>query len=313
VNHYLDEMNEKFFRPRNLYCIIMTWQPQDPAFISQVNLQGNIQDTIHSDSNYASSGGPHSTGQKFKHNLRESSGKASEFEFPEMAPLIFPALDGAVLDSEVNQGKLKRGKRFLDEYLDKRAHAKWAGANPDSKLANTVHTEFKSKYADPNHPASSGNIVSFVTGGRINPPGFGFGGLGALGGLGGRGYRPGYGMNPVEQRMAMAYKARGYGYGMNPVQQRMAMSGGLGGFGGRGFGGRAGMTGGGFYTEQQYYEQQQYSTTQGQGGRGMGRGLGGGMGREFGSMGNGMNPRPLGIGYILGGAKNMLQEVSHSH
>jgi hypothetical protein len=127
-------------------------------------------------------------------------------------------------------------------------------------------------------------------------------------------------MNPVEQRMAMAYEARGYGYGMNPMQQRMGMGGDLSGFGGRGFGGagfgeQASIMGGKPYAEQHRYDQQQYDAVFGQNGRSMGRGLGGGIGGGFqggigGGMGNGMNPGPLGLRYILGGAKNMLQGVS---
>lgn len=58
--------------------------------------------------------------------------------------------------------------------------------------AGTAPT-FTSRYADPNHPAASGNLISLVTGGKINPqsrtmnmPGRG-GGLGGMGGMRGRG------------------------------------------------------------------------------------------------------------------------------
>ena len=53
--------------------------------------------------------------------------------------------------------------------------------------------KFVSRYADPNHPANSGSLISLVTGGLVNPPslggrrsGGGFGGR-LSGGFGGRG------------------------------------------------------------------------------------------------------------------------------
>lgn len=61
--------------------------------------------------------------------------------------------------------------------------------NPDSILvaASTNELEFTSRYADPNHPANNGSLISLVTGGNVNPPSVGSGGrrdgVGGLGGL----------------------------------------------------------------------------------------------------------------------------------
>lgn len=59
--------------------------------------------------------------------------------------------------------------------------------HPESFLAQGPPEKFRSRYADPNHPASSGNLISFISGGHINPPS-----LGSGGGFGGRrnGYNP---------------------------------------------------------------------------------------------------------------------------
>lgn len=40
--------------------------------------------------------------------------------------------------------------------------------NPTSSLA-TPKPQFYSRYSDPNHPASSGSLISLITGGHINP------------------------------------------------------------------------------------------------------------------------------------------------
>jgi len=41
--------------------------------------------------------------------------------------------------------------------------------NPESSLAGP-QPQFRSRYADPNHPANSGSLISLITGGHINPP-----------------------------------------------------------------------------------------------------------------------------------------------
>lgn len=335
MNSYLDKMNDEFFRPRNLYCVVMTWNPADPSFQTDINLQS----TLLAD---ASAAAPTSTYGKLEHQLRTSSGNTyGEFEFPETAPLIFPGLDTLVNredeDANHKQSRLKRGKRFLDDYLDKRAHAKWAGENPDSKLAHTVNPTFKSRYADPNNPASSGNLISLVTGGLVNPPSLGGGSSGGLGrgGFGGGLGRGGFGGGPG---------GRGFGGGFGVGRGfggRRGRGGGLGeggfgvgfgrGFGGRGFGNNSpeqslamsdrGIGGsdrgypGNYYQEQQYYDQQanqNYGNAQQQGYqdvRNAGYGLGRGVGGVGGGLGDGlMSFSPL--GFILGGAKNLLRKVS---
>lgn len=41
--------------------------------------------------------------------------------------------------------------------------------NPDSVLAQVPQSEFNSRYADPNHAAASGSLISFVSGGKLIP------------------------------------------------------------------------------------------------------------------------------------------------
>jgi hypothetical protein len=206
--------------------------------------------------------------------------------FPATAPLIFPALDDIASstsqDSVTVREKLKQKGKFVAEYWDKRARAEYAAKNPDSVLVQGPKAEFTSRYADPTHPASSGNLVSLVTGGHINPPslrelrggaaGVGERGIGMDDGFGGRGMGFGMGGGPWGGRQ-MGYGGRydGYdmmdgGYGYGPAYGGRFGGGRLGG----GFGGGLGYgrMGGGF-------------------GGGFGGGLGGGrmgMGRGFGGL-----------------------------
>jgi len=41
--------------------------------------------------------------------------------------------------------------------------------NPNSVLAQVPQGEFNSRYADPNHAAASGSLISFVSGGKLIP------------------------------------------------------------------------------------------------------------------------------------------------
>jgi hypothetical protein len=151
TNRFLDRVNEDFFMPRGLVALIMTWKPsQEDAILTRAEFD------MHS------SIGKASDATKSR-RLFESSSGATSFEWPQTAPLVFPALDR--LDSE-KQAAVKRSGKFVAGYIDKRARAKWAGENPDSTLANATGKEkFSSRYADPNHAASSGDVIALLTGG----------------------------------------------------------------------------------------------------------------------------------------------------
>jgi hypothetical protein len=164
TNVFLDRMNAEFFRPRGLVCLVMTWRPEGAqAPVTQVDFEGRI----------AEASNQPSTGMlgKFKHTMQSSNIKDS-FEWPEVAPLVFPGLEERSPGSDAGEESvMKRVGKFVDDYKDRRAIAKWAGANPESKVANLAPTPtFNSRFADPNHPASSGHLLSLLTGGYTNPP-----------------------------------------------------------------------------------------------------------------------------------------------
>lgn len=169
TNLFLDKVNEEYFEPRGSIALLMTWKPHDPSAVATVNF--DLETTI----TKASSGSNQGTFTKIQSRMKSSSA-ATSFEFPETAPLIFPALDklaSSTSDDPVIETKkqniVKRGGSFVGDYLDRRAVAQWAGENPGSKLANAApKPEFRSRYADPNHPASSGDPLAFITAGKIS-------------------------------------------------------------------------------------------------------------------------------------------------
>jgi len=159
-------MNNEFFKPHGLYCLILTYKPESSTKHASVD----ITQAIHSSMT------PRDSGLKntFK-NLRLSDGKTyGELELPEAAPLIFPALEDLVdPKTEANvkkSNKMKSTQKFFADYADRRAQAKYAAENPGLILSQTgEEKKFAGRFADPNHAANSGSLLALVTGGKVKP------------------------------------------------------------------------------------------------------------------------------------------------
>lgn len=88
----------------------------------------------------------------FKHNTAEYVG---------------PAVRQVKLGGKSAGSSVKRTGHFISDYQDRRAVARWSGQHPDSRMARLAPTPgFQSRFADPNHPAASGDFVALVTGGK---------------------------------------------------------------------------------------------------------------------------------------------------
>ena len=164
TNNFLDEMNTHFFQPRGLYAMLVTYKPSRHSWSSApMDISHDVSKAIDTDT----------LGAKLKNDLKFTSGKThTELELPEAAPLIFPRLDAAAEEEESGKkpNAFKKSGRFIGDYMDRRANAVYNAENPDSSLS-TGTPQFKSRYADPNHPANSGSLISLVTGGKVDPRG----------------------------------------------------------------------------------------------------------------------------------------------
>lgn len=164
-NTFLDEMNETLFKPRGLFCMLMAFQPDAPPVLGM--------DVTASDQALAKyTEEPDSEFRRKLRTIRFTSGKTKgEFALPEAAPLIYPAIDAALVDPTAEkQNFLKSSGQFMNTYMDRRAQAEYAGTHSSSKLvAPEAERQFKSKYADPNHPIHSGTIWGLVTAGKYDP------------------------------------------------------------------------------------------------------------------------------------------------
>lgn len=183
-NTSLDRINREFFIPRGLIGLVVTWKPDaaDEELVTAVDFEGKRVESHTSTPlgqqmkdvlthKVTTKEWQQQLGSRFQGKIRGSNMAA---QWPEPAPLIFPALEAIASDAGIEaEGKKKkknafdRGEAWMDEYMDRRAQTKWMTKNPDLPVATMMpKPEYRSRYADPNHPAASGDIVALVTGGR---------------------------------------------------------------------------------------------------------------------------------------------------
>ncbi|KAJ3577203.1 hypothetical protein NPX13_g3361 [Xylaria arbuscula] len=104
TNHFLNEVNKSFFMPRGLIAIVMTWRPSKASeMVTNVNTE--IDPAI-------ASAASESEQSSLRKKFAQSSG-ATGFEWPETAPLIFPALDNVVTGgTKEKQNALKTDRQL---------------------------------------------------------------------------------------------------------------------------------------------------------------------------------------------------------
>ena len=120
TSDFLQKINEHFFKPRGLFCLVMTWKPESSHRSEQVNVMAKI----------ASRGQPSTGFSSFQNKFRSSDGTTrGDLEFPEVAPLIFPSLDQLATQSGAEgaqkKGKMAESMGFVGNYWDKRAAARY--------------------------------------------------------------------------------------------------------------------------------------------------------------------------------------------
>ena len=125
ANNFLTEANEKVFKPRGLFCLVMSFRPNDvpkgDVAMAQVDTSNTVLKWLD----------PPKSGINLKSsNLRSSSGVThGELEMPETAPLIYADTGYAEIskpkDEESARGSLSSSRKITRNYFDKRAQAKY--------------------------------------------------------------------------------------------------------------------------------------------------------------------------------------------
>ncbi|KAH7350196.1 hypothetical protein B0T11DRAFT_290739 [Plectosphaerella cucumerina] len=188
-NNFLDRVNADFFAQRGLVCFPATWRPQakdelvttigfegqaaSSASESNAGLSKNLKDAVERRVSSLNS----STSGSFQDKLQKQMNSHSGYlHWPEPAPLVFvpettstakPGLGEKPGEKKKKANAFDRASIWLDDHVDKHSQARFIEKNPDVPMATALpQPTFRSRYADPNHPAASGDLVAFITGGK---------------------------------------------------------------------------------------------------------------------------------------------------
>ncbi|KKK15707.1 hypothetical protein AOCH_007061 [Aspergillus ochraceoroseus] len=196
-NTFLDCVNKDLLMPRGLYAMIMTFKDQVPGQQQGVlsPLSSKLGQTLFSKekldlnqtvAKYSNPDPNISQFNKALQSIRLSSGKTcGELELPEAAELVYPDLDRVVAQAVEGKGsrdqpastgglnKFKGAGKWVQDYMDRRAHAFYEAEHPGTTLTvpSTHREPMKSRFNDPNHPANSGSLTALLTGGLVPVPG----------------------------------------------------------------------------------------------------------------------------------------------
>lgn len=148
TNNFLDRMNDELFNPNGLYAMIIKYKSdaemqaaagsQGPltSLVSMIRPEQVDVSTNQSIAKYARTishdSGERSMNERMQ-NLRLASGTTrGTIELPEAAPLIFPDIDHKLSHEgpETFKDKTKDAKKFLADYLDRRAQMQYVSPPP---------------------------------------------------------------------------------------------------------------------------------------------------------------------------------------
>jgi hypothetical protein len=192
----MDKYNNEVFRPRGLFCMIMKYDPIERDPPDDAAQDGTPFKKL---SNLVSGGSP---GQLVglgnqqqgppKHNRFRNpiSGKVNgESSLPtDVAPLeyiqdrrthkeLLSSSSSFSRDSSSSNGdkpqkkENKASKAFgsFNDYLDRRARAKYTAENEGNILNVQTNRGFNNRFLDPNHPATNGGLIGLLSGGSMTP------------------------------------------------------------------------------------------------------------------------------------------------
>ncbi|EFQ36146.1 uncharacterized protein GLRG_11290 [Colletotrichum graminicola M1.001] len=179
-NAFLDRVNAQYFGPRGLVCLVVTWQPGIGDNQLVVNFEGDAaasRDETGPSERIASIATQKTSAGVYWQDMKKQMGERMKmsngnFDRLEPAPLVFPAdgdgaWSGSGIGAKKKKNALDRMEIWMEDISDKRAQTRWVEENSDNPSAGlTPKHDFRSRYADPRHPAASGDMVALVTGGR---------------------------------------------------------------------------------------------------------------------------------------------------
>ncbi|KAF2008397.1 hypothetical protein BU24DRAFT_381971, partial [Aaosphaeria arxii CBS 175.79] len=170
-NKFLGILNAEFFQPMGLECMVVVWSPDNDASMANLRVSAgkplepsilsNVQQIITQkqlrDKAF----------QDFEEGMNESlRSHSGAVAWNVSAPLVRPT-NTVKENNEKKKNPFGRAEIWLDNYMDDTSQARRKLKHPDDPMGTMLPAhQFQSRYADPNHPAASGDLVALFTGGR---------------------------------------------------------------------------------------------------------------------------------------------------
>ncbi|CAF9906692.1 MAG: hypothetical protein GOMPHAMPRED_004877 [Gomphillus americanus] len=180
TNTFIADMNERYFKPQGLYCLMITYKPESGSVVETMDIHVTAAKALNASEHGGSGANPTGSAptapqaenaalnEKLKHTMKLWTGRSSavttrEAQMSAVAPLIFPDLDKA--NETQKQNWFNRGMAFTADYFDKRAVAQWRAENPDTTLADiTPAPEFLTAQGDPTTLRPNLSALTSITG-----------------------------------------------------------------------------------------------------------------------------------------------------
>lgn len=159
-NQYLDFMNERFFKPRSLFCMVVKYEPDSDEVVQTVDMRHHVVESIDG-----------RQGQSKWKGVMHSSAMTIEGQtgMLEPATLIFPE---PATDGHASSNAFKNLARVMGNYKDHRAAASASAEDVDGKLPAAPHPESASAAVDDDTAAANqGGIVSRLSKGTRSSTG----------------------------------------------------------------------------------------------------------------------------------------------
>ncbi|OAA68855.1 hypothetical protein ISF_03230 [Cordyceps fumosorosea ARSEF 2679] len=181
TNSTLDKFNNEVFGPRGLFCMIMKYDPigQDPAALAEkaaaANNGGGLMSRF---------GGNNGQKNWLKDPVSGTSDGMNSLPSA-VAPLIYmddrrahkeylandgnvsPVSDKPAAGPVTTKQKAKSAFENFNDYLDRRARAKYASENQGDILNTPLTKGFSNKFLDPNSSMNNGGLLGFISGGAL--------------------------------------------------------------------------------------------------------------------------------------------------
>ncbi|KAJ5796537.1 uncharacterized protein N7518_005077 [Penicillium psychrosexuale] len=182
TNNVMDKYNSELFAPHGLFCMIMKYEPElkEPKNPSRLKQLASLA------VNGSSNGG--GSAWMRNHVSGESQGPGGlptavaplvymdnhrqQKEYLSDSPPESPGSKRGVVPAGGKTSTKDKAKKAFDnfnDYLDRRARAKYIAENGNDVISGPAGRGFSNRYLDPNHPAVNGGLIGVLSGGVLSP------------------------------------------------------------------------------------------------------------------------------------------------